>query len=282
MSFAEALREMRRDAGFATPRAFYNSRGGRRFFGCTYRQYSNVEAGRTLASPRLFEKVASALGLASDPARARRLCSAYLRAWLGDEALCSFMLRSLGAPRLAPPAGPMARAVAQSHKARLKSLTPEQTALITGSLEGHWAFAVLTHDDGRWTPAQLARVTRLSAAKLRRALERFAATGLFRRDSEGRYWCPEPEREFQLARTGLGPPNLGGLRRHFQRLAARHGGARLVKNLCLRASEAELEAYLPQLLEPGYKGIGLLSAASAGPDTAFFQVETVVRKLMAF
>lgn len=282
MPFAEVLRELRRDAGFATPRAFYLSRGGRRFFGCTYRQYANVEAGRSLASPRLFEKVAAALGLSADQPLARRLCSAYLRAWLGGDALWSFMLRSLAAPRVAPPATPMERAVEASHKARLKSLSAEQTALLTGSLEGHWAFAVLTHDNGRWTPAQLARVTGLGAPKLRRALERFAATGLFLRDSQGRYWCPEPEREFQLARTDLGPPSLGGLRRHFSRLAARHGGARLVKNLCLRASEAELEAYLPQLLEPGYKGIGLLSAAAAGPDTAFFQVETVVRKLMAF
>lgn len=282
--FAERLRGLRLDAGHKTPRRFFLAQGGRAFFGCTYRNYANVEYGRSLPSPALMEKIAAALRLVNDDARARPLLEAYLRALLDGSSLFDHVLRSLGrGPHAAPDRwSPMRRALEENVRARAFSLTRDQTDAVSGSVEGHWAFGVLIHDGGWWTPKRLAQVTGLKAARLRRALDRLADLGLFTRDAEKGYHCPQHGKDFHLAKGGMSEARLDALRRHFVELGEKHGGAKVSRFLCLRASESELAAYLPQIFEAAFKELGLLSTDEKGADTAFFQVETVCRKLLSF
>ena len=59
--FGAMVRRRREDAGYASAREFYQSLGGRAFFGCTYKAYLNVEAGASHPSPRLVEKLEATL-----------------------------------------------------------------------------------------------------------------------------------------------------------------------------------------------------------------------------
>lgn len=283
-NFSGILRGLRLDAGHKTPRRFYLAQGGRAFFGCTYRNYANVEYGRSLPSPALMEKIASALRLDSDDARARPILTAYLRATLEGTALFDHILRALGrGPHSAADRwSPMRRALEENVRARAFSLTRDQTDVVAGSVEGHWAFGVLIHDGGWWTPKGLAQATGLRAGRLRRVLEQLTELGLFERDGDGSYHCRHHGKDFHLAKGGLSQARLDALRRHFVESGEKHGGTKVSRFLCLRASQRELEAYLPQIFEASFKELGLLSTDEKSEDTAFFQVETVYRKILPF
>ncbi|MBI2384636.1 MAG: hypothetical protein HYV14_01355 [Elusimicrobia bacterium] len=282
--FSAILRGLRLDAGHKTPRRFFLAQGGRAFFGCTYRNYANVEYGRSLPSPALMEKIAAALRLISDDARARPLLSAYLRALLEGTSLFDHILRALGrGPHSAADRwSPMRRALEENVRSRAFSLTRDQTDAVAGSIEGHWAFGVLIHDGGRWTAKRLAQVTGLRADRLRRVLERLTKLGLFERDSEGGYHCRHHGKDFHLAKGGMSQARLDALRRHFVESGEKHGGTKVSRFLCLRASERELQAYLPQIFEASFKELGLLSTDEKSEDTAFFHVEAVYRKILQF
>lgn len=283
-AFAPVLRGLRQAAGYKTPRRFYLTQGGRKFFGCTYRNYANAEYGRSLPSPALLEKITSALRLADDDGGLRKLLSAYLRAQLDGTSLYDQVLRALGGGHgaAADRWSPMRRALEENVRARSFSLTRDQTEVVTASVEGHWAFGILVHDGGWWTPRSLAQASGLRADRLRRVLVRLTDLGLFRRDEKGRYHCPHHGKDFHLAKGGAVPARMEALRRHFVEAGEKHGGAKVLRFLCLRASERELGAYLPQIFEAPYKELGLLSLDTKGEDTAFYEVETVYRKILPF
>ncbi|PCI40371.1 MAG: hypothetical protein COB53_01200 [Elusimicrobia bacterium] len=283
-NFGKTLRRLREEAGYTTPRAFYRERGGRAFFRCTYRQYSNVETGRSKPSPALFEKIGAGLRLNPDEKRSQELVTAFLQATLGSQSLFNFVQRtfSKGTRPAIDADSPLNRALSQTAKARAHTLTKEQTDLITGSLEGHWVFAILTNDNGLWDAQEIAAVTGFSIPKIRSVLKKFEKTGLLRSDAKGKYGCDLRDKDLYLAGDSFSPIKMEELQKHFKKLSTKHGGDRIVKFTNLRASEAELLSYLPELVEPAHKGLGIYSKSAKGSDTAFFQVATVVHKLLTF
>lgn len=284
MEFSKVLREIREESGYKTPRSFYLGQGGRKFFRCTYRQYANVEMGRSLPSPGLVEKIAVALRLGVDEERARDFVMAYLRSFLGNDTFLEFVVRTLNTHIIPSKARGthIGRAVEQSFKARVSGLTKAQTDLFTGSREGYWCFAILSNDKGRWTAKELSGLTGLPAARLKKTLQKFVDSKLFSMDEDGRFYCSRAGKEFLLARDSFTPLRIDKLRGYLHDMAAKRGGEQVIRYQGLRASEKELRTFLPSLFEESYKNLGLFATTKKGPDTAIFNVETVLRKVLPF
>ncbi len=120
--FAAVVSRLRRDAGHRTARAFYEALGGKDFFGCSYKAYSNLEGGVSIPQPRLVQRVAAALRLGVRRAPARSFARAYLRLILGSEEFLELAAEAV-LPRLAARSGgPGAREESLDLEARGRAL----------------------------------------------------------------------------------------------------------------------------------------------------------------
>lgn len=108
-AFAAVVRRCRKEAGYRTARAFYAGLGGKEFFGCSYKAYSNLEGGVSVPQPRLVQKVAAALRLGIRRAPARIFARAYLRLILGSEELLELAAEAVRPAAASRPAGVGAR-----------------------------------------------------------------------------------------------------------------------------------------------------------------------------
>src|SRR5579859_3340438 len=89
MAFGSALARIRRESGFDSAHAFYKVRDGRRNFQMTFRNYLNVEQGKSLPKPERVEALLTALRVEEHSPAARELADAYFVS-LGLGALLKF------------------------------------------------------------------------------------------------------------------------------------------------------------------------------------------------
>lgn len=273
MAFHGTLQRLREAAGYPSARSFFMKMGGPRWFGCTYKQYRNAEAGRSVPSPRLADRIAAALRLEHSPPAARRFMEAYLRALLESERLVSL---ALGAAPLAS-ASAMDAALTKAYE-RPHHLSKAQTDFMYACAENYWAFFILCSDSGSWSPEDLARASGLKAAKLARALEGLRRNGMAAKDRDGRWRSPYFDRNLITA-----PDEEGRERYHAladKHLGLENGAAKpLMRQLVLvRAAESDLAHYKPILIK-ALQGASIFSTTEAGPDTALFAVETRIRRV---
>lgn len=190
-AFGAILARIRREQGFDSAHSFYKGRGGRRTLGLTYRNYLNLEQGRSLPKPERLEAILAALGLPEHSDGSRELAQTYLAA-LGLEALA----RRLGTTTAAPsaPEGWKLGALAAKRAVEISkvNLSVGQWKLLAEDFEAHTCHNILTHSHHGGTPAQLARMSGLSADKVKRAVGRLVKVGLAK-SAGGRVECALPE-----------------------------------------------------------------------------------------
>lgn len=279
--FALELRRQREAEGFPSARAFYKTRGGRSF-GCTYKAYLNLEAGRSVPQPRLAMRIAAALGVPGDPPRARAYAGAYLKGLVERPELAGFLLRALGAADSPESRStPFQRASEIGFQKKSVPLTRRQADLLCGDADRYWLWGVLSDDGRRWTPAGLARLLEIPERRAKAALESLAKGGLVSRE-DGRYYCEDAGQIFKFPRGSLYVPDYRkALRGHWAAMAARKGRTVLKRVSVLRASEASLRrsfAYLAQAVN----GVHIYSTTDAAPDTGLFLAQAVVKRLSTF
>lgn len=281
--FSNLMRKYREQGGYSSARAFYKGMGGRPFFGCTYKQYLNVESGRSAPQPMLVERVASGLRVAVDEVRAREFALAYLRKTFGREALLDFIVAALsGKAAPASAASPLRQAIKRGYAERAVPLTRAQSELITASRENYWCFTLLANDRSRWDAADVARALGCDPPAVRAALARLAQAKLVTKDRSGRWSCPLAGRVFMHPREAPYLPKLSAnLRRRWKEMAEVHGTEILHQHLFTRASETALRGYFPYLAQ-SIQGADIYTAVEKGPDTAFFLLETRVQRVMRF
>ncbi len=282
--FSRLVTRLREHAGHRSAREFYRVAGGRAAFGCTYKQYLNVEAGRHVPGPRLVAALVAVLRLWQDPDRARRFAHAYLRALLGAGAAADFIAGALATPDPAS-ATPLKRAIERDWAARSRPLTVAQSRLIRKDDAHYWAFTLLESDLGAQSAEEMRARTGLPATALKRALEGLARAGLIARDADGRWRCPDAGKIFIHERPVEGKleiaPHLGELRRRWEAMARRDGKTLFDQYLLVRASESEFKAYLPQLAQ-AVAGSEVYASTETGDDTGFLLVESRVRRVLTF
>lgn len=282
--FSSLLRRLRERAGHPSAREFYRTAGGRAAFGCTYKQYLNIEAGRSTPRPRVVSALVSILRLWQDAETSRRFARAYLGSLLGAGDGLDFLLRSLEAPRKDAPAGPLKRAVARDWESRARPLTPAQSRLVRRDDATYWAFTLLESDSGSLSPEEASELLSIPAKALKVAMEDLRRARLVVQDSDGRYRCPQAGAIFIHER----PPgqaevaaNLAELRRRWSAMGRRHGKVLFDQYLFLRASEAELKTHFPTLAG-AVSDAEIYATIDRGEDTGFVLVESTVRRVMPF
>lgn len=275
-----ALRALREQAGHPSARSFFRSSGGTRTFGCTYKAYLNVEAGRSLPQPRLALTIAQALRLADDSPRARAYVSAYLRSALGSPELCGFLTRAIGSdPAAGEPAALFARASEEAFARRTLNLSPEQADLLYSDFLAYWCFTLLSNDVDHWRAESLAEAVAAKPRAVRAALERLTRARLAARDRRGDYFCPHSGKVFRYPRDKFFVPRtLGRLKAHWDAMAARQGESIFSRRLALRTSTEEIASRFPGLAH-AVNGAALYSRLEPAPDSALFTVAVNVRRL---
>ena len=269
------LQRLREATGHSSSRSFFLEQGGARFFGCTYKQYRNVEAGRSIPSPRLADRIATALRLPHSPPAARRFMHAYLKALLQSDQLVAMALG-------AAPHGSSSALDAAMTKAyeRPRHLSRAQTEFIYAKPENYWAIFIMASDSGTWTAADLSRVSKIPAARFQKALEGLRRHKLAAQGRDGRWRSPLFEVPIMLAPAAPGRPRFAQIAE--KHLAANMGDEEpLIRQLVLvRASAADLAHYRPVLVK-ALQGVAVFSTTEAGPDTALFAVDARVRRVAA-
>lgn len=282
--FSRLLTRLREHAGHKSAREFYRVAGGRPAFGCTYKQYLNVEAGRHVPGPRLVAALVAVLRLWEDPDRARRFAHAYLKALLGAGEASEFVTRALETP-VQTAATPLKRAIERDWAARSRPLTAAQSRLIRKDDAHYWAFTLLESDLGALSADEMRARTGLPLAALRRALEALGRGGLIVRGAGERWRCPDAGKIFIHERPVGGKlevaPHLEELRRRWEAMSRRDGKVLFDQYLLVRASESEFKGYLPQLAQ-AVAGSEVYAATESGGDTGFLLVESRVRRVMPF
>lgn len=281
--FSRTLCQLREGVGYESARGFYIGRGGARHFGCTYRQYLNVEKGRSLPGPRLMEKIAVGLRLIEDKSRARLFFTAYLHSISRNEDIVRLIVDAFSEKSAAmdeqQPA--MIRAMAQNAEKHTKVFTKAQSEFITASKEHYWPFAMLANDSGSWSPEEIAAAADLSAAGVRKTLAKLVTLKLVAKDKKGRYYCPDGDVTYRHPRDRIFQGALKPLKNIWLELAEKKGGVVVQNNLFQRASEADIRQYIPYLVQC-LKGSAVCSTKKKGPDSGFFLVEIGVRKVCDF
>lgn len=278
--FAGVLRATREAMGHPSARSFYMKAGGRRFFGATYRQYLNVESAISGPGPQLVEKVALALRLSTDRARARAFFTAYLRCLVGGDGLLDVILATLTE---APPAegSALRSALARQSAGREEHLTREQADLVESSLESYWSWFLVIAATGPRTPEQVAGAVGLKIPAVKTALKALAKAGLVVEGKDGRYKAAHSSKVLRFPRDAH-----FDLRRKMTYEHAEKAGKGREKTLfhyftLMRASEKELLAYAPHLFE-AVDGATICSTNETASDTGITLVETTARKLFPY
>jgi hypothetical protein len=246
--FGAVLARIRREQGFPTAHAFYRARDGRRALKITFRNYLNLENGRSLPKSGRLEAILTALGLREHAAQARELVRAYFTS-LGLEPLLRFA--SLSAPGAAAASGSRlgALAVKQATKGRTIQLAVEQWKLLSDDYEAHRLHTLLGNTSGWLTMADISRSSGLKTLEVRRALKALARAGLARVSGEkaqsalaGLYWEAPP----------LLPELVGvnsALRRHVEKWTARAAQPIIIPPVTARLKTSHVQEYARHLEE---------------------------------
>lgn len=281
-AFADTIAQLRAGNGHSSARAFYQASGGRPYFGCTYRQYLNVEKGLSAPSAKLVEKIAQALRLPYDASRGKEFVEAYLKCLIGEDSLLRLVTGALGDKSKAEVSvPPLRKAMIRNYEARSVPFTGEQAEFVNASPLNYWVFTVLANDIGKWSPEEAAKTTGFKAPETKKTLEQLVKLKLISKEKSGLYCCPNAGKVFLYPRKDFYDPSLDNLRVLWDKMAAARGGVAMKQHLFTRASEAELREYYSHLIQ-SVQAADVCTTDRKGADTAFFLVETVVKKIMPF
>lgn len=280
-AFARQLAALRRQNGYTSARDFFKAVGGRGALGCTYAQYLNIEAGRSVPKPALVRKTLALLNLQPDDTRCREALTSYLKAALKDDAFLALLQQVFAAAGDAGDA-PMRRALKAAEEARLVQLTQAQVDAIEGEEKAYWCFQIFENDGGTWDAKALSRLLGYEVPAVRRALARLQDAGVLHEPSKGSFRIFAPGKTFTCPREDFHVPKT--LDRWLKRLQHPPGPGEKVEmyqSLVLRASAARLKQYHPYLANT-VSGAGIYTETCRGGDTGLYVVEGVVRRLFDF
>ncbi|MBI3547708.1 MAG: hypothetical protein HY078_01525 [Elusimicrobia bacterium] len=282
-TLAQTLIKLRAQAGYPSARAFFKDRGGQRHFGCTYRQYVNIERGRSTPGPRLLEKIAVGLRLLEDKENARDFFKAYLLAISKSADLVDLIVAAFTpTPDSMHKAQPeMVSSLVRSFETKTKVLSREASEYIAASPDHFWPFTILENDSGHWEPQALADAAGLQAAKVKRTLERLVEFKLVQRDREGKYFIQDPDRVVFRHPSDRIFSATGPLTQMWEGMAAQDENPVLRSAFFARAAESEVRQYAPFLLKALW-GASVVATTKKAPDTAFFLMQVSIRKVLPF
>lgn len=278
--FAAALKRVRTEAGFTTAYAFYHKNGGRRVFPCTFTYYLRIEKGAVLPRPGWLPVFLALLRIPPADALWRQLIVDYLRDHFGGEDAYQTVVAPLLRPAAA--ADMKQQAVRRLVSERAYHLTPEQFRAVISDDAAYWAFECLVNERGALTPAELAKETGETAARIAAGLNRLAKAKLAKPAGAGRWKSPLSGMFYVFPQSypGHEPDRL---KRHaiLDRMTKKKGKWLFHANVVLRADEASMRRSVGGFTD-AMEGASAYCVYEKGEDTGLYQVETRTRRLLPF
>lgn len=177
-AFGTTLAAVRQQQGFATPYAFFRSRGGTRGLGLTFANYLSLERCKSLPKGWRLAKLISALDLLPESAKAKELVYSYLLDVLGDETLLKGLLSSTQDDP-APSTWKLAVSAARQAQSLTKvQLTVEQYKALAKNEINYGCHVILANTLGWVEAADLAKTLKVSAGEIKKALSELAAADM--------------------------------------------------------------------------------------------------------
>lgn len=201
--FGALLAGLRENCGYPSARKFYRAGGGAKRFGCTYRHYKNVEKGRCAPNERVMASVCQMLHFEEDPVGAAGdLLDEYVRQKFPTN-LALLLRRTASRDHAASPPPPEMQGVLVRHALENShALTAEQVLAYCSSQEAYGVFEILSNDKRRWSLPELSKLLRMDTGKTKEAAEKLRSSGVVKRDSSGRYWCPWADKVLMCLHRG--------------------------------------------------------------------------------
>jgi len=278
--FASALARIRTEAGFKTAYAFFHKNGGRRVFPCTFPYYLRIERGQALPRPEWLPIFMTLLRIPPTDALWRQFIVDYLRDHFGTEEA----FQSAVAPLLRPAevSGMQQQTVRRLVSERAYHLTPEQFQTVISDDAAYWSFECLVNERGALTPAELARETGESEAKVKASLKRLAKAKLAKAVGGGR-WKSPISGKFYVFPQGYPGHEPDRLKRHVivDRMTSRKGAWLFHANVVLRAEDASMRRSIGAFTD-AMEGVSAYCVYEKGENTGLYQVETRTRRLLSF
>lgn len=279
-TFAMILRQVRREAGYATAYAFYHKNGGRAIFPFTYVHYLRLERAVSLPRPEWMPTLLFALRLPQHSTCVRELNIAYLKALLRTAPAYESVLAPLLA---ASPGRGFSETSAALWRARQTvHMTPKQFLAVASDSVVYWCSEFILNDRGSFRVEDLASLTGASAAAVGAALAELRTTKLVKSVARGRWRSAKPGAIYSF------PGRLPGLQKALDRIAGyweararRDGGPVAWRMELVRASARRIAAYSGSLLE-SVDSAADLSTHDKGEDTGFFLVRAEIKKILPY
>ncbi|HNW42884.1 MAG TPA: hypothetical protein PKI19_00155 [Elusimicrobiales bacterium] len=128
--FSEMLGQLRTQAGFETAYKFYHKNGGQGVLKMSYRNYLNLEQGRSLPPLERLGTLTWALRIHHGSAEANALVSAWLRSMAGEDNFRDYLAPLLAPKPAEPPLSPASQALKKFVDAGTGPLSLEQVRAI--------------------------------------------------------------------------------------------------------------------------------------------------------
>jgi hypothetical protein len=275
--FGALLAEVRKEQGFATPFAFFRSRGGQRGLGLTFANYLRLEKGRGLPKGWRLKKLLEALELLPHSEKAKKLVRGYLVSVLGSEELLADVIAVAGDP--APGSWKLAESAAQEAIGRTKvQLDLKQYAALAKNPVAYACHVVLCNSEGWFPVNDLAKAVDEPKAKVAQALKDLAAAELVKLSPQGARSTLEKNYVAPPAPTPAMAAVYAKLKTYRENWLAEHARAIHTPYLILRAPRAKMQRFFDHLTEVVSMS-SIYGSIERGPDSGMFLVEGRVYSL---
>lgn len=281
MLFSDALRKLRKDAGFPTAYRFFHDNGGQAALGFSYRQYMGMESGMLPDADKL-SRLIQALRLFYLSPCSNRLITAWLRTRAGDEAYDRLIKPFLPAPTEEEVKTPLYGLVRAMMRERSYYLSHEQFAASMADYPTYLCYMALISDTGLWSSDGLAGALHIQKEDADRALKRLAAAKIAKRVRPGLYRCAFPHRMVQTPRlSAISAELYKKADENVTRLAAT-AETRLHEGVFVRADKDQFLGRFSPSLRFAVEASHGYSVQEKSPTTAIFYVEGRVVQVCDF
>lgn len=280
-AFSRMLLQYRKEAGFKTVYQFYHKNGGAGVLKMGYRNYLNIEHGKSLPPLDRLGPVLWALRIEHGSAKANALVAAWLQSTVGEDNFKDYVAPLLTRKPAPPGLSPMQDAMKRVVAAKTVYMTMEQVRAIHTTPEHHLCFFAITTDSEAWTTKDLSGRIKLPEQVVKNVMKTLLAAKLVKKARGNAY-------QNAFGRACQRYPNYNTMPQDLKN-KIRENNAKLIENgevvyprrVVVRADGKEFGNFF-QLVDAHMNAAASYAVPKRSDTTALFMVEGSVIKLRDF
>ena len=279
--FSETLTKLRLEAGFRTAYQFYHGNGGAHVLKVSYRRYLAFEQGMRFP---LFKRLGGLLFGLRAPKRSqagKELVISWLKTMAGDVDYTRLLGNLIDPKNGFLPFSPESAAISQALSGQKYSISAEQFNAIAGNRDNYLCYLALVNDEGKWSPAELAKFLKLTPAAAAKAMEALAKVKILKKDRAGRYKCPLCGKLIEYPHyNALNPAKRGKLHKYLEELSA--AGILEWERLGTLRADADTMREFMQIMQLNISTAQTYAVTKKTDKSALFSIRGSVTRLRDF